>query len=146
MKIVVDSNRLVASLLKDSTTREILHYKNFEFIAPEFINEEIRKYKEYFLKKSRIRSGEFDLLLSLLLERVTLIQQNSYEKQSKELKATLPDPKDIPYLACCIATKADGIWSHDPHFLEQNKVKVFTNKDLLDIFRKQQASDKESIH
>jgi len=33
MKIVIDSNRVIAALIKESTTREILFDKNFEFIA-----------------------------------------------------------------------------------------------------------------
>ena len=36
-------------------------------------------------------------------------------------------------LAAGIATKAEGIWAHDPHFREQKKMKVFTNIDLLRI-------------
>ena len=42
MNIVVDSNRVIASLLKDSTTREILYNRSFYFIAPEFVKEEIK--------------------------------------------------------------------------------------------------------
>ena len=41
MKIVIDSNRVFASLLKDGTARKILYTDYFEFIAPEFIKEEI---------------------------------------------------------------------------------------------------------
>lgn len=43
---------------------------------------------------------------------------------------------DIPHLAACLASKAEGIWAHDPHFLEQQKVKVFTNIDMLNLSRK----------
>mgnify|MGYP001584687135 CR=1 FL=1 len=45
MKVVIDSNRVIASLLRDSTTREILYNRRFDFIAPEFIKVEIQKYK-----------------------------------------------------------------------------------------------------
>ena len=68
MKIVIDSNRVVASLLKDSTTREILFNRSFDFFAPEFIKEEILKYKIKFIKKSEITTNEFEILLSLLFE------------------------------------------------------------------------------
>ena len=49
MKIVIDSNRVIASLIKEGTTREILFDKKFEFFAPEFIKSEIDKYKEDYL-------------------------------------------------------------------------------------------------
>jgi predicted nucleic acid-binding protein len=135
MKIVVDSNRAIASLLKDSTTREILYNRSFEFVAPEFIKDEILKYKSVFIKKGVITKEEFDILLSLIFERITLIPKNEYAKYLKKLETEISDSKDIPYLACCISTKAEGIWSHDPHLLGQDKLKVFTNKDLLDMSR-----------
>ena len=131
MKIVIDSNRVVASLLKESTTRKILYTKYFDFIAPEFVKEEIEKYEKEFIKKANISSEDFNILLSLLFERITLIPKEVYDKYLENLETKISDVKDIPYLACCIAVKADGIWSHDPHFLEQNKVKIFTNKDML---------------
>ena len=37
MKIIIDSNRVIAALMKNSTTREILFNKNFEFFAPEYV-------------------------------------------------------------------------------------------------------------
>ena len=49
----------------------------------------------------------------------------------KECKNDISDAGDILHLAACLATKAEGIWAHDPHFKEQHKVKVFTNIDML---------------
>lgn len=135
MKIVIDSNRVIASLLKDSTTREILYNRRFEFVTPEFVKEEILKYKTEFIKKGETTTEEFDILLSLLFERITLIPKNEYNQYLRKLEKEISDLKDIPYLACCISTKAEGVWSHDPHFLQQDKVKVFTNQDLLDLSR-----------
>ena len=131
MKIVIDSNRVIASLLKDSTTREILYNRNFDFVAPEFIKMEMLKYKKDLISKASITKEEFDSLLSLLFERITLIPREEYSKHFKELNADISDPKDIPYFACSLATKSEGIWSHDQDFQKQNKVKIFTNIDLL---------------
>src|SRR3989344_676717 len=135
MKVVADSNRIIASLLKSGTTREILFNGNFDFVAPEFIKEEISKYKLDLIKKAKITAEEFDVLLSLFFERIKLIPKNEYRRYTEELKSKISDTKDIPYIACCLAAKAEGIWSHDPHFLKQDKAKIFTNKDLLDMSR-----------
>lgn len=135
MKIVVDSNRVIASLLKDSTTRKILFDRTFEFVAPEFIKVEMLKYKKDLMSKAGITEEEFGSLLSLLFERITLIPEEEYNKYFKELSAYISDPKDIPYFACSLATMSNGIWSHDPHFQKQNKVKIFTNIDLLRLPR-----------
>ncbi len=136
MKLVIDSNRVIASLLKDSTTRRILSNKSFEFVAPEFIKEEILKYKKEFIKKAKITSDEFEILLSLLFERIELIPKSEYEGHISKLKKDeISDKNDIPYIACYLSTKAEGIWSHDPHFQKQNKIKVFTNINLLNMYR-----------
>jgi predicted nucleic acid-binding protein len=43
VKLVLDTNVLIAALLKSSTTRAILLHPSFEFFLPEFSLEEIRK-------------------------------------------------------------------------------------------------------
>ncbi len=73
------------------------------------------------------------MLLSLIFERITIIPKGKYEKKIKQAKSKISDPKDIPYLACCIATHSAGIWTHDQHLKEQKEVKVFTNIDMLNL-------------
>ena len=133
MKIVIDSNRVIAALIKDSTTREILLDKNFQFFAPEYIKNEIEKYRSEIINKANINEEEFDILVSLIFESITIIPQNEYQKFFDILKEEIRDPKDIAYLAVCPYINADGIWTHDPHFKEQKKCKIYTNIDMLKI-------------
>lgn len=37
MRIVIDANRILAAMIKESTTREIVFNRFFEFIAPDFV-------------------------------------------------------------------------------------------------------------
>ena len=53
-----------------------------------------------------------------------------------ECKNLISDLDDVPHLAACLAEEAEGIWAHDPHFKEQNKVRVFTNIDMLKMVGK----------
>jgi predicted nucleic acid-binding protein len=71
VKLVLDTNVLISALLKSSTTRAILLHPSFEFFLPEFSLEEIRRHKPELRKRSRLTEEALDLLLSLLLERVT---------------------------------------------------------------------------
>ncbi len=41
MRLVLDTNILIAALIKDSLTREILLFPGFEFLLPEYALEEI---------------------------------------------------------------------------------------------------------
>ena len=52
MKIVVDTNRIIAALIKDGTTRKILFHKGFEFVTPDFNLTEIYKHKLELLEKT----------------------------------------------------------------------------------------------
>lgn len=54
MKIVIDSNRVIAALIKESTTRGILFKENFNFLALDFIQIELHKYRADIIKKASI--------------------------------------------------------------------------------------------
>ena len=133
MKVVIDSNRVIAALVKDSTTRGILFDKNFDFVAPDYIKIEINKYKSEIMEKAGITENEFDILLSLVFENITIIPRDEYDKFVAKFKNEIKDPKDIAYIAASAVTKAEGVWTHDPHFIDQKKIKVFTNIDLLKL-------------
>ena len=136
MKLAVDSNRVIAALVKDSTTRKILFDKNFEFVTPDCTITEIQEHKEELNAKTNLSDAEFDILLALIFENITIILKSDYGDYLDECKSDISDADDIPVLAVAIATKAEAIWAHDPHFKEQKKVKVFTNIDLLKISSK----------
>lgn len=136
MKVVVDSNRIIAAIIKDSTTRQILFNKKCEFFAPSYVFSEVKKYKDYLVKKVNISNEEFNLLLSFIFENIKIIDVSEYSSCIEHLKNEISDSKDIPYLALAAFTKARGIWTHDLHFKEQNKIKVFSNIDMLKLIKK----------
>ena len=71
----------------------------------------------------------------MFFDKITIIPESDYQVFMKDFKNEIKDTKDLPYLAVAISTKSEGLWSHDKYFLEQNKVKVFTNIDMLNIMR-----------
>lgn len=131
MKIVIDSNRVFAALLKENTTRKILFCTEINFYAPDCITIELGKYKQEILKKLDLNEEEYEILLSLIFENITIVPIEEYSEFVRILEKMISDPKDIPYLALAISLQANGIWTHDPHFKEQTEVKIFTNIDLL---------------
>ena len=139
MKIVVDTNRIIAALIKKGTSRDILFDENFEFRTPDYSITEIRKHKDKLIKKIKLTEEEFELLLTLIFEYIIIVPQSEYDEFMSECKDFISDPDDVPFLALCLAGNAQGVWSHDHHFLEQNKFKIFTNIDLLKISGKQNS-------
>ncbi|MEK6898492.1 MAG: PIN domain-containing protein [Nanoarchaeota archaeon] len=133
MKIVIDTNRIIAALIKDGYSRAILSNKFHEFIAPEFAIEEIYKYKEEILCKSEMDELEFDNLFSILFKRISIIERAEYSNFVSEAEKIISDKKDAPFIALYLSIKANGIWSDDKHFLAQKEIKIFTTKDLADF-------------
>ena len=54
MIIVIDANRVIAALIKDSTTRKILFNEHFEFVAPDYLMSELLEHKEEIMIKADI--------------------------------------------------------------------------------------------
>ena len=135
MRIIVDADRVVAALIKQNTTRDILFDEAFEFLTPDYALSEIEEHREILQKKTKLAKDEFDILLSLIFEYITIIAKSTYTNFMEDCKESVKDVDDIPYIAACLASKSMGIWSHDQHFREQSKVKVFTNIDLLNLSR-----------
>lgn len=133
MKILVDTNRIIAALVKEGATRNILFDESFEFFTPDFTITEIWEHEDEFLKKTNLTKMEFEMLLALIFEKVTTMPLSEYGGFMDECRALISDMDDVPFLAACLAVGAQGIWSHDPHFLEQDRVKVFTNIDMLRV-------------
>ncbi|MEK6892637.1 MAG: PIN domain-containing protein [Nanoarchaeota archaeon] len=134
MKLIIDTNRIIASLIKPQTSRAILFNKNFKFITPNFTLSEIMKYKEEIIRKGNLIPAEFDLLLFIIFEYLEIIPIEEYTSYVDEASKLMTDIKDVPFLALAIAYKADGIWSDDSDFKKQNKVKVYTTSDLANFF------------
>ena len=57
----------------------------------------------------------------------------SFMEEAKNIMDAI-DPNDTPFIALALAVENDGIWSGDRHFEQQDKVKVWTTKNLLELF------------
>ncbi len=134
MRIVIDANMVIAALVKDSKSREIIANRNFEFISPDFLLGEIRKHESYICEKSRLSKEELGLLVSLLLEHIKIIAASEYEESINTAKEIMKeDIKDVPYVACYMALKCDGIWTNDTDYDNKNQIKVLKTKDLIKL-------------
>jgi predicted nucleic acid-binding protein len=138
MKLVIDSNRIMAGLIKDSQTRKIIFNEEFDFIAPDYVITEIEKYRQYLIEKSKLTDREFDITLLSILERIELIPSDvfiDHLELAEEIMKDI-DIKDSPFLALGLAAKAGGIWSEDKDFDMQIKIKRFSTKELYEVVNK----------
>ena len=135
MLLVVDANIALSSLISGGLADLILSPK-LEPVAPERMFMEIRGHRAEALLKSKLSEIDFEVLLALIFENIKIIPFLDYTGFVGICKGKISDPDDIPVLATALATRAQGIWAHDPHFLEQKKIKIFTNKDMLELIER----------
>jgi len=133
MKVIIDTNKIISSLIKEGISRKILFNKNFEFFTPDYSISEIQEHKLEIVKKTHLNDDEFEILLSLIFERISIISEDEYKPFFGKSKKLISDPDDVSFIAASLAMKADGIWSDDHHFLEQNELKILRTEDMVDL-------------
>ncbi len=130
MELVVDTNILLAALLKPSTTQQLLFSEKLRLYVPEHCLEEIEKYSSEFARRMGKSEKEFGLALAIIFSQVTIVSAQEYVNFKKQALEMLTDEKDWPFLALALA-KHIPIWSNDKGFKQQSAVKVFSTKELL---------------
>jgi predicted nucleic acid-binding protein len=133
MKLVIDTNRIMAGLLKESTSREIILDNRFIFYAPDYIETELFKHRDYLMKKAKMTESNFDILLHSLLEQITLVPFHDFGQEYSHAIRIMEsiDENDAPFLAVGLALRLEGIWTEDRHFLRQDFIRVFHTGDLV---------------
>lgn len=111
MRLVLDTNILIAALIKDSITRRILLLPGLEFLLPAFALDELARHRAKIVRAARLRGDELDLLLTLLLESVAVVPFERiapYLQDAHELIGAI-DPDDVPFVALALAEEHEGI-------------------------------------
>ncbi len=133
MKIIVDTNRIIAALIKDSTSRVILFSNKFEFLTVGFAGKELSNHKKEILAKTHITETALDALTALLFKRIYVVDDVAIKETFAQAKAIMDkiDPDDTPFIALALSVENDGIWSDDEHFTMQKIIKTWETGDML---------------
>ena len=134
MLLIIDTNVLIAGLLRDSTVRRLLLLPAAEFLVPEHALEEIRSHKPTLLRRSGLAEPAFDALFAGILERVTVVPEAEVQHRAEadRIMAGI-DLNDAVFIALALSVPNDGIWSDDAGFQRQTAVKAWRTKDILDM-------------
>ena len=132
MKILADTNRIIAALIKDSDSRNIIKNSGIVFVTIGLSKDELEKYKDHIKEKSGVTDEEFRLVFNRIMRNASVLRDDFIRPFMQEAKGIMDDidKKDTPFIAAALATNLP-IWSDDKHFEKQNKVKIFKTKDLV---------------
>ncbi len=131
MLFVVDANVVIAALISPSShTNDLLFSPKIECVAPEFIEEEIKKYFSLIVSKSGIPAEDVLINMQLLFSRIRILSSSEYESLREKATRISPDPKDVEYIAVALAFNCP-LWSNDKRLKSQESVRVFSTSELL---------------
>lgn len=86
MNIVIDTNVLIAALIRDGFIRKVLGDFRFNYLLPDFELEEIYNHKKEIMRKGGYSEVEFDIVLLRLLKYVRVIPADMLIDNRKEAK------------------------------------------------------------
>ncbi|NJD77203.1 MAG: hypothetical protein FIB08_08945 [Candidatus Methanoperedens sp.] len=78
MRLVIDTNIIISSLISNSKRRYILMNSNIEFIAPEYTFTELLKHSDIIKKKSKLTSEDLQYVMDMLFSRITIYPKDEY--------------------------------------------------------------------
>jgi len=141
MNLVVDTNRIIAALARDSASRKIILSEEFSLLTVGVSKEEIKEHKQELLDKAKLTEEHLDTILALLFSRILIVDNIVIERKMNEAKKIMGgiDPDDTPFAALALAVENEGIWSDDKHFEQQNRIRVWKTKELLALISKGSA-------
>ena len=132
MRLILDTNILIAALIRKSITREILIHPDMEYLVSEFTFNEIELHKDEILQKSGLSKDDLESLFDHLKDNLILVPDEEIKHKEKALQIMQDiDDKDSVFIAIALSTFNDGIWSEDKHFEKQNFIKVWKTQDLI---------------
>ncbi|MBI5065139.1 hypothetical protein HZA97_02775 [Candidatus Woesearchaeota archaeon] len=134
MKILIDTNIVIAALIKNSSAREVILSGKFELFSPEFVMEEINKYKKHICEKADISVDVFEMVVDILFEKITLMSKEKYDEFIEDAREIMKrDIKDIPYVACYLAIKCEYLWTNDLDFTGMKGIEIISTRALLNL-------------
>jgi predicted nucleic acid-binding protein len=133
MNLVIDTNIVIAAILKKSVTQDLLFNQNLQLHAPEFIREEIVKHKKELMKKAGYGERMFDEIVAILFSRIMVVPYVEYAEFKEKAIAISPDRNDWPFIALAIYIDSD-IWSNDSDLKnKQDKVKIYKTAEIIKL-------------
>lgn len=134
MKAVIDANIVLAALISaEGLTRELLFSSNLELVSPEFLLEEINKYRPVVKEKTGYSEVDLNIVLSIILSKIIIISSTEYESVRPKAKQISPDLNDMEYFALALKFGCP-LWSNDKALKKQSEVKVLSTSELLKLF------------
>ena len=132
MRLIVDTNIVMAALLREGNSRKLLFSKDGDYCSPQRLEVELEKHWKYILEKSKLEPSLFEQSADLVLQRIRIVGLEEYEPFEDRARLLCPPghTDDWPFLASALKLNC-GLWSEDKALKKQGQVLVFSTTDLV---------------
>lgn len=121
MTIILDSNVLIAALIKPGIVRAIVIGNPGEWLVPEAVFEEVWEHREVW-NRNDLPDSELHATLDMLSEDfVNIVSERIYRGQEAAAKSLVSDIDDWPLAALALTVDNEGIWTFNERHLEKVK-------------------------
>lgn len=133
MKIIVDSNIIIAALIRDSITRKLIIDLSPDLYFPKAMLDEIKKYKSMIMEKTGLSEDSYILLFEKLFKYIRIVPDEHLVANKLPAQKIMGeiDPKDSLLIACAFSFEESVIWSNDPHLKKQKKIETYTTEEII---------------
>ncbi len=138
-ELIVDSNVVIAAMLKNGLSRKLLLCGKLKVFAPDLLELEVMKYKEKIIAETHILPYQFLVIKDLVFSTMEVIPFKEYSHLENEAKSFSPDQDDWPFFASSIY-KQRPLWSNEKKLKKQNNIYVFTTSEVLEMLKQLQSS------
>ena len=113
MEVVLDANVLFRTLISQGEILELIFDNKLHLLAPLKLKQEFFNNKEEILSKSKLPKSEFDILCSLIFDKITFVPLNKYKDSLSKAKQLLgTHTKDEDFVALCLS-KDISVWTYE---------------------------------
>lgn len=132
MRLVVDTNVILSSLIRDSASRKLFLNGEHVLYIPEHALAEVERHLPEIARKAKMEQGDVQAILEMVLSPVEVVPESIIIGAMSEANSIMLkiDPGDVPFIACALAIGADGIITYDKDFSRQKAIRVFTPEQL----------------
>ena len=133
MELIVDTNIIISALIREGITRKLLFFAPFEFYYVPYAKSEISNHMSEVIRKSNLDDEAFQYLMDTLFSEIQLIEPDiikPYKEKAIEIMSSI-DVYDAPFIALALHLNCP-IWSNDKHLKQQNHIKVYSTREIME--------------
>jgi predicted nucleic acid-binding protein len=129
LRVVVDTNKVIASLLRDGRVRRLLFHPGLEVLLPKYVLEEISGHREHLERK--VSREAVDFIITKISGKARIVGAKEVSREVLAKARSLAeefDVDDYPFIAVALEYNA-FIWTNDKNLIRH----ALTSNEYLAI-------------